>query len=228
MMRRTHKQIGTDEKSVKSERGAIIVEATLSLSFFMFTMYIMLSLIQIAYVQSRISVALTCATKEVSEYVHIYYAAGIGDKMGAGGGKSTELANNVSEFLGKIGQNIGSISSEFGQYFTEAGGAVEGDNVADYIEHFLGSAAVWQLMKKNLTADGNDSAEEFLRRNHIDGGIDFSKSNFLEGGSTEGGTKQGETDKIFLGATYNIKVVELLGIKYHFHMRCWAYSNAWD
>lgn len=201
----------------ESECGAIIVEATISLTVFMFAMFTLLSIIQIAYIQSRMSVALSCATKEVAEYAHVYYATGIGDKMGAGGGKSSELAGNVAEFLETIGENLGSISNEFGTFFTDSGEAISGDNIADYLEHFIGSGIVWQLMKTNLKADGNDDAESFLRRNHVEN-PDFSQSKFMEGTSRE----------IFLAATYDVKVIQLLDIDYCFHMRCWAYTTAWD
>lgn len=63
------------------ENGAIIIEATLTLSFFMFAMITLLSVIQIAYAQSRMSVALCSATKSIAEYAHIYFATGMDEVL---------------------------------------------------------------------------------------------------------------------------------------------------
>ena len=59
------------QKKTNRQRGAVIVEATLVLPFFMFAMYTLLSVIQITYTQARIAVALDSATKQAAESMHI-------------------------------------------------------------------------------------------------------------------------------------------------------------
>ena len=53
--------------SNSNEHGAIIIEATVSLSIFMFAIYIVLSIVQICYTQERIAVALNSATKQMAQ-----------------------------------------------------------------------------------------------------------------------------------------------------------------
>ncbi len=199
------------------QNGAIIVEATISLSIFMFVMFTMLSVIQIAYTQSRMSVALTCATKEMAEYAHIYYATSTDKALSGTGGKSSEIFGEVGEFLQTIGSQLGSIDSELGQYVSDGGGALSATSITNLATNGIGQALATQLMEKNLVADDIDSAEAFFARNHISD-LDLSESKFLENGSPE----------IFMRAKYKIKVVELLDIDFSFQMSSWAYARAWD
>ena len=55
------------------QRGAIVIEATLSLTAFVFLMFTILSIVDICYVQSKIGVALDSAAKEISQYMYLYY-----------------------------------------------------------------------------------------------------------------------------------------------------------
>lgn len=59
------------------ERGAIVVEATISLSVFIFVIYTLLSVVNIYYVQAKMNTALTIAAKEISQYSYLYYKLGI-------------------------------------------------------------------------------------------------------------------------------------------------------
>lgn len=47
--------------SESDEHGAVIIEATLSLSFFMFAIFTLLSVVSICYAQARINTAVDCA-----------------------------------------------------------------------------------------------------------------------------------------------------------------------
>lgn len=50
------------------ERGAVVVEAVISMTAFMFAILIILSITDIAYTQSKMAVALNSAAKEISQY----------------------------------------------------------------------------------------------------------------------------------------------------------------
>ena len=102
-------------KNRDGQRGAILVEATLALPFFMFAIYTILTIIQISYTQARVAVALDSATKQLSEYVHVYFAVGLDEKITGEGGKSSELANSVAEFLQDLGGVLGNVSDELGR-----------------------------------------------------------------------------------------------------------------
>ena len=205
------------EKKKKRERGAIIVEATISLSIFMFAMFTLLSVTQIAYTQSRMSVALTTATKQLAEYTHVYFATGLNNYMSESGGKSSEFANQVAEFIQNLGGQLGSIDSELGQFVDSAGNALSGDSIAGMIKSGTGQALAIQMMEANLVEGRGDSAEAFMRRNHVQN-LDMMESTFLGGTSGD----------IFMRAKYEIRVVQLLDIDFSFQMSCWAYAQAWQ
>lgn len=59
------------------ERGAVIVEGIISLTTFMFAIFTILSIVNICYIQARMSNALNSAAKEISQYSFFYYKFGI-------------------------------------------------------------------------------------------------------------------------------------------------------
>lgn len=108
-----------------NEHGAIIMEATIALTTFMFAMYMLLSVIQMAYTQERIAVTLDATTKEMAEYAHVCFASE-GDAIFTGtGGKSSSVANEISEVLTTIGSKLGNST------LTEAGSALKAGHTAD-------------------------------------------------------------------------------------------------
>lgn len=191
------------------ERGAIIVEATISLTAFIFVMFTLLSLIQIAYTQARISVALDAAAKEIAEYSHIYYATGLDKTLTGSGGKSSEIA----EFLGEFLEDIGG---------ADASNALKGDSVIDELKKGIGSKLVEQLMKKNLTTRLNGSAKDFLARNHVTK-ISYGAQDFMNK------DKDGKASKnIFIRVDYDIQVIKLLNLDFTYHLSSCAYTQAWS
>lgn len=63
----------------KDETGAIVVEATISFTTFIFVIFTILSVLNICFIQAKISSALNSAAKEISEYTFLYYKMGIND-----------------------------------------------------------------------------------------------------------------------------------------------------
>lgn len=198
------------------QRGAVFVEAAIALPVFMFMMVTLYSIIQIAYVQARMTIAVDCAAKELAEYAHVYYATGLDGYMTGSGGTSSRIANEVAEFLTTVGGSLGSVDSELGQFVTDAGSAMAGDSLADLGKHGAGQALGSQMMKKNMVNGPGDSAEAFMKRNRIKN-FNMDGSNFLEGNSK----------KVFLRANYDIEVIKLLNIEYSFHLSSCAYTEAW-
>ncbi len=203
------------EKTNNRQRGAIFIEATISLSTFMFAIFTLLYVIQMAYAQSRIAVSLDRATKEVAEYVHLYYATGMDQSLSGTGGKSSELLDEVSQFLETIGSDIGSVDGELGQYVTSAGTSLSGDSFADWIKTGLGATAIQAMMERNL-ASGSGTAEDFYRSYHISN-MNLAGSSVLAEGS----------DNIFICAKYDMQVIQFLDIDVSFQMSTWAYAKAW-
>ncbi len=207
-------------KHSNGQRGAIIVEATLALPFFMFAIYTLLSVIQMSYAQARMSVALDSATKQVAEYTHIYFALGLDQKFTGQGGASSALANDVASFLEELGEGVGTVNGELGAYVQGAGAAMAGDNLVALIQDGVGSGIVSQIMDSNLADGTSDSAENFKKRNHIEN-VDLTGSKFLEAGAGSTGRD------IFMRVDYDIRVVKLLNIDFSFHLSHCAYAQAW-
>lgn len=208
------------EKKLKKERcrekGAVIIEAAIALPVFMFAMVTLYSIIQIAYVQSRMTIAVDCAAKELAEYAHVYYATGLDGSLTGSGGFSSSVANEVSEFLTTIGEAMGSVDGELGQFVSQTGSALSGDSLVDLGKYELGKALGEQMMKKNMVNGPGDTAEAFQKRNRIKS-FNMDGSNFLEV----------NTKKVFLRANYEIEVIKLLNIDFSFWLSSCAYTEAW-
>ena len=79
-----------------NERGAIVVEATVSLTAFIFAIFTILSIVNVYYIQAKISMALNSAAKEISQYSYLYYALGV-DKYDAQLSEGTEDSKLTAE-----------------------------------------------------------------------------------------------------------------------------------
>lgn len=211
-------------KRENPEKGAIIVEATISLTIFMFAMFTMLSLIQVAYTQSRMSVALCAATKEVAQLSHIYFATGLDESFSGTGGKSSATVNDVASFIASLGGNVGEFSDELGDIMTNGANALQGDSISDYLKSAAGEAMVLSLMKKNLVTGTSQSAEDFLKKNRVTE-LSLAESAFLEGGRISSG---GSDRDIFMRVVYTIQVIKFFNLDIgSFQLSSWAYTTAW-
>ncbi len=197
--------------------GALYVEATLSLSFFMFAIFTLLSVIQISYTQARMAVALDSAAKELAEYTHVYYATGLGETFGSTDGKSSKLFNELAGYMEGLGGNISMLNSDLGKFISGAGGALKGDNISQWLQSAAGQWLTKKLVEKNMVSYVGDTVEEFKQRNRIVGDINMDGSKFLENGGSD----------VFMRVNYVVKVIRLLNIDIEFHMSHCAYAKAW-
>lgn len=85
-------------KKLKSESGSVTVEATISLSAFMFAIVTLLTIINICIVQARVSYAINTTAKEISQYSYLYALTGLNESQAgleAAGQEDTLPLNNV-------------------------------------------------------------------------------------------------------------------------------------
>lgn len=87
---------------MKDEKGAIIVEATISLSAFIFAIFTLLSIIDICYAQQKIAVALNSAAKEISQYSYLYSLTGLNEKQKELYNDTEGLRNDIDTTLNGI------------------------------------------------------------------------------------------------------------------------------
>lgn len=198
------------------QRGALYIEAVLSLSFFMFAIFTLLSVVQISYTQARMAAALDSAAKEIAEYTHIYYATGMAETFNGSGGVSSNLFNEVAGFLEGLGGDISSVSGDLGQFLSGLGGALKGDSISQWLQSGTGKWLTKKLLEKNMVSSAGDTADAFCRRNHIIS-KNMDGSRFLENGGSD----------VFMRVNYEIQVVKLLHIDVRLHMSHCAYARAW-
>lgn len=209
----------------KSEHGAIVIEATLSLAVFMFVMLTVYSMFHICLAQARIGVALNETAKEISQYSYLYDLTDLNTKqanLAANGGVARNtLSDNLSQidgiydaFKGLAGTFMGAASSSdnaesFLYYAIDAG--------LDRAKGELTGILAQNLMKKHFGNDPN----RFLGGLGVKGGL--SQLSFFKTTVFESGTK----DDILLDVRYKVTVIKLLGFDLSFNFEQCAKTKAW-
>lgn len=214
------KKIYAAVKSLREDTGAIVVEATISLSAFIFMMFTLLSIVNIAYAQARIAIATDAAARQMSYYANLYYTANINEIFDQHNGQSSEVFQGVGEILSYIAPTAGTIDNELAQFITETGEAVSGTSLTAELKHQIGMAMAKQLLKKNLVQSNLDTPDAFLNRLRVKGGLDglnLLHVNFLENND----------DIIDVIVVYQIKVVQLLNLDIDFTFMHRATTKAW-
>lgn len=160
------------------EQGAIVVEATLSLSAFMFFIVVVLSIVNICYAQSKIGVAVNSTAQEISEYSYLYELTGLRGKQAEIYEKSELAGNTIENTLtgvttifdsaSNISDNVSNFSIDnVTDSFSNISGSVnqgkEGiKSIQDSIETIADDPKTFGLSVLSLL--GNDLAEEAKSR----------------------------------------------------------------
>ncbi len=99
--------------------------------------------------------------------------------------------------------------------------SLAGEELLEEGKNKLGQLMCYSFMQKNLVEFPTDDADRFLRRYHIQDGLDglnFNGSSLMA---------YGKSNEIQMVVTYDIEVVKLLGIDVHYTIRQCAKSSAW-
>lgn len=239
------------------EKGAIVVEATIALTAFMFAIFTILSIVNICFIQAKVGIALNTAAKEISQYSYLYYALGIDNleaKFNEGTSDSKQLAEDTIDGVGIMMSSLSNAASsaESGDFDTMISeiqnGATNVDSLvtkyADKLKNDpkgfilgMGKMATNELkeegkvilaqilakvfMEKNLMSTPNDDADAYLKSyGVVDGmdGLDFNYTTFLA---------YGTSNEIQLVCTYDVRVLQLLGIDFNFKIRQCSKTTAW-
>jgi hypothetical protein len=224
---------------LKDDRGAVVVEASLSLPVFMFAIFIILSIVNICYVQAKVATALGSATKELSQYTYIYYALN-GDKL------QDSLLNSAAD-MDALFSDIDQLSStkppssfedventydtatdltdRLKNYADDPASAIVGlfaedlNDTIDRGKNELGGLVVRYLMEKNLTENGRGGADRFLRNLHVINGMDGLQ---LDATIVPSGERY-----ISITVEYEVQVLQLLNIENNLHFKQTATTQAW-
>lgn len=240
------------------ESGAIVVEATISLTAFIFAIFTILSIVNICFIQAKISVALNTAAKEISQYSYLYYALGIDNmesKFQQGTGEGRELANNTIDGIGTVMDSLSDAGSSIESFdFDGLSNAVEtgyqsvDSLVSMYGEKIkndpkgmiagMGKMALNELGQEAKTLLAQVLAKAFMSKNLRSTDKDnadafLRRYNVVDGmdGLNFNYTTflaYGQSDEIQLVVTYKVRVLQLLNINYDFTIRQCCKTTAWD
>lgn len=211
------------KQAEKGQRGSIIIEASLILPFFIFTILIILSIVDICYVQAKVAVAVNSASKEMSQYAYLYHTLNLDKYLDNGeGGTSSELLGGFSKLLSYASDGTAEFSEDISAMFSTAENAALNDSLGKTAkDQLIGGGLAKQLVQKNLVAFDGDTADAFLKRCRVVDGLDglnFVYTSFLN---------DPNHDLVDIVVTYKVKVIELLGFDYKFTFVQRAQSGAW-
>ena len=239
------------------ERGAVVVEAVISMTAFIFTMLIILSIADIAYTQSKMAVALNSAAKEISQYCFLYYKFQL-DKANSALDEGTEGAQKTVEDtvagLGQMMDSFGEAGSDFeeGKFDSAVNSLMNGaDSAHQTVSNLAGDIAedpkafligMGKLAGREVTEAakvylGQIMAKAFMSKNlqsfaGDDPDAFLRRLHVVDG--MDGLDFQytslmayGSSNEIQLVCTYQVKVVQLLNTDFTFTFRQTARTLAW-
>ena len=224
-MRRKMRKLSESRKARKKsygESGAIIVEATISLPIFMFTILTILSIVNICVAQAKMGTFVNDSAKEFSKYSYLCTVTGLAKKHQDVSGKGSDARDAVNTVLS---QDRG---IEFVTKAAEFGGRVAND--AEFRSSCLNmlldaaistaEAKAAELVVKNMAKErftnGAVSGQAYLDVLKIKN-LKFKGTKFMPGG----------TDEIQIVADYDVHVIKLLGVDIKFHFTQCAKTKAW-
>jgi len=103
--------MGVETMRFKNCEGSVTIEATISLTAFMFAIITILTTANICLVQSKIATAINLTAKEISEYTYFYSLTGL-NESNANLSKSAEgTKNDVTKTVENVNEVFSSISN---------------------------------------------------------------------------------------------------------------------
>lgn len=239
------------------ERGTIVVEATISLTAFVFMIFTILSIVNICFVQAKIGVSLNTAAKEISQYSYLYYALGVDRldaKINEGTEASKQLAKDTIDGVGTFMDSLDSAGSAaasgdfetmINSINTGAGSADSlitqyADALKDDPKGFImgmGKMAVSELEGEGKALLAQILAKAFMQKNLMSNASDDADA-FLKRHHVVDGMDglnfnyttflaHGKSNEIQLVVTYDVEVIKLLGIDFKFTIRQCSKTTAW-
>ncbi len=232
------------------ERGSITIEAIISLSFFIFMIISLLSVINVCLIQARMSFAINSTAREISEYSYLYSLVRPGEKRAGSSKNITSEVLNVFEAIQSIAGgkgldiNTGDIGKAWDDIIKGGTGVEAAENIASNpVKMLFGLARlasagdidlaassriaapiVTAMIKKHLIDERGGSPESFLRSMHVLPSADsyMSGLNFRSSLLFPEGT-----DYIVVNVLYKVKLIPLLPLNINFDFNQTAVTRGW-
>lgn len=164
--------------SEKRERGAASIEATISLTIFVFVIMAIYMLINYCLVQAKVNYAINTTAKEMSQYSYFYHVFGLDKFDSTLADKKTQAVDTFSNFnnlISSSSEEFKDISDNPSNYFDSvlSGGKTEdlnevykqiqevSQNVSDVVNDpvefmkslaAMGGEKIWEKVKTNVIA----------------------------------------------------------------------------
>lgn len=241
----------------KREKGAIVIEATISLTAFIFAMLMILSLVDIAYVQAKMGVALNSAAKEISQYSYLYYKFNLDEfdaSLSDGTEKSKKTVENTIDGVGELINSLSEVENsiptmEFDRMFKaiEDGAGSANQMINMYAEQIsedpkgfivgMGKLAGSELKEEAKAVLGQVMAKAFMKKN-LKASAEQEADAFLKKYHVVDGMDgldfnyttlmaYGTSNEIHLVVTYEVEIVQLLNVDFKFKFQQCAKTSAW-
>lgn len=213
------------------ECGAVIIEATIALTTFMFAIISVLFVAHICYAQAKIGTVIDGVAKDLSEFSYVYSLTGLADKqskLNADGAQAYQSIDNVVDNLDDVTGTLGNLK-DFGSSLINDSEMQSSmfslleNEAANKLESMATALVVKQFAKGRLSGTTAD-CETVLKRLGVEktsgtylGSIDFGDSVFCVNGSAE----------IKVVARYSVKLIKLLNVDITFDICQCASTKAW-
>lgn len=241
---------------MRKETGAIVVEATIALTAFIFAIFTILSIVNICFIQAKMAVSLNAAAKEISQYSYLYFAMNVDDlesRFNEGTGDSKQLAKDtidgVGTFMESLSGAAGSAQSgDFDQLMThvDKGTSSVDSLVTQYADQLkndpkgfilgMGKMATNELKEEGKVLLAQVLAKTFMQKNLMSNASDDADA-FLRRHHIVDGMDGLDfnyttflpygTNAIQLVVTYDVEVIKLLNINFKFTIRQCSKTTAW-
>lgn len=233
----------------RKEEGAVVIEATLSLSFFMFMIVMLLSIVNICVAQARIGTALNQTAKEISQYTYFYTLSGINSiqdtnykNVEAVRGNITDVTDSTAQMIVAI-RKLGDGSSDIPETWDslkENGDKIsqtiaEASDNSQWVVQFIklcGNEAYEKgkgvltgilakgLMQKHLCAKDGQSADDYLKYLRVKDGVKGLNLN-------NSVMYHNGSDNLILVCQYKIKYLDFIGVDATFDFCQVARTKVW-
>ena len=241
----------------KEQRGAIVMEATISLTVFIFLIFTILSIVDVCYVQSKIGVALDSATKEISQYMYLYYKLEIPTleaSLAEGTADTKDVATQTIDGLNIMTDSLqqGKQSVESGNFAELYQAASNGAQTAKGLANTYGQKlsedpkgfilGMAKMAGNELKEEGKALLGQVLARAFMDKNLKNyagqSSDAFLRQYHVVNGLDgldfnytslmaYGTSNQIQLVCTYEVRIIRLLNIDVKVKFRKVSRTNAW-
>lgn len=238
---------------MKNERGAVVVEASIAFSTFLFALFVIYSMVNVCLAQAKMNVAVNSAAKEISQYSYLYSLTGIpgiqqdaADKAGLANGSMSEVVGGIEAMYDAIGNAPNTSLSETSNSGKAAFDRIQSgvDTALEDPKEFILSMAyslgtsganaglgklcgefAQVLVKKNLVPEKGGDVESYLKHLGVvpNGGKYFDAISFSDSEFFPSG------DPIIqVVASFDVSVIRLLNMDLKFHICVCGKTKAWS